>query len=83
MALEHNSFDVFIVLAFKALQGVIYQVFQCFKFGCSHITFIFQIKLINFVFFFLIWFGHGNTTESSNNFVQQQGINFSSNNCET
>ena len=43
--------DIFIVFAFTALRGFIYQVLQYFNFGCWHITFIFQIKLINFVFF--------------------------------
>ena len=39
MALEHIFWDVFILLAFTTLQGFIYQVLQCFKFGCWHITY--------------------------------------------
>ena len=44
---------VLIVFAFAAfhIQVFIYQALQCFKFGCSHITFIFQIQLIKFIFF--------------------------------
>ena len=37
---------------FTVLQGFIYQVLLRFKFACYHITFIFQIKLINFWGFF-------------------------------
>ena len=43
--------DVFVVLAFASLEGFMYQVFERFKFLC-YVTFIFQIKLINFVLFF-------------------------------